>query len=250
MTDLSGKVALVTGAATGNGEAIGRRLHAAGAQVIFTGHDENGLRRVASELDPDGKRTRVVAGDVRDEAFMHDAVELARREFGALHLAVNNAGVTGPAETRIEDLTLDDWRTVIDTDVTGMFLALKAQLPAIVRSGGGAVVNLSSANGVVGLAGLSAYTAAKHAVIGLTRSAALEYAVQKVRVNCIGPGYVATPRMLQMPQDALDALAALHPLGRLATREEVADFVVFLLSERAAFCTGAFYAIDGGYTAQ
>jgi NAD(P)-dependent dehydrogenase (short-subunit alcohol dehydrogenase family) len=250
MAEFANSVAIVTGAATGNGESIARRLFAGGARLVLAGHDGPGLERLARDIDPDGTRSRTAAGDVQEPGFMQHSVALATREFGGLHLAVNTAGVTGPHDTLLEDLSLDDWQAVIGTDLTGMFLSLKAELPAIVKSGGGAILNLSSANGVVGVAGIAAYTAAKHGVVGLTRSVALEYASKGVRVNCIGPGYVATPRMLEMPKEALDQLGSLHPMGRLATREEVAEFAAFLLSDRAAFCTGAFYPIDGGYTAQ
>lgn len=249
-TEFSHRTALVTGAATGIGEQVARRLHAGGAALTLAGHDGPALERLRRELDPDGRRVLAIEADVRDEAAMAHAVRRTVEAFGALHLAVNNAGLTGPHDTLLEALPLDTWNTVIGTDLTGMFLSLKAELPAIVAAGGGAIVNLSSANGIVGVAGIGAYTAAKHGVLGLTRAAALEYAGKNVRINAIGPGYVATPRMLDMPGEALDAIAALHPLQRLATREEVAEFAAFLLSERASFCTGGFYPVDGGYTAQ
>jgi NAD(P)-dependent dehydrogenase (short-subunit alcohol dehydrogenase family) len=250
MPDLSEKVAVVTGAATGIGESIARRLFAGGARVVVVGHDKSGMDGLLKDVDPGGARSRAVEGDVRDAECAANAVSVAEEAFGGLHIAVNNAGITGPGDTLIEDLSLDDWKAVIGTNLTGMFLSLKAELPLIVKNGGGAVLNLSSANGVVGVAGLAAYTTAKHGVIGLTRSAALEYADKNVRVNCIGPGYVATPRMNEMPRGALDMLGQTHPLGRLATREEVAEFAAFLVSDKASFCTGGFYPIDGGYTAQ
>jgi len=250
MAEFTNKVALITGAATGIGEAIARRLFADGASIVVCGHNRAGLDQLLRELDPKQQRSRAIEADVRNEGAMTAVVDLAVKTFGGLHLAVNNAGITGPHDTLVEDLSLQDWRAVIDTDVTGMFLSLKAELPAIRNSGGGAIVNMSSGNGIVGVGGLSAYTAAKHAVVGLTKSVALEYADKGVRVNCIGPGYVATPRIQEMPQEAQTQWAKLHPTERLVTREEVAQLAAFLLSDRVPSCTGGFYPIDGGITAR
>lgn len=250
MAEFTNKVAVITGAATGVGEGIARRVFAGGAHIVVCGHDRAGLDRLLRDIDPKQQRSRAVEADVRDADAMQAVVRTAVETFGGLHLAVNNAGITGPHDTLIEDLTLDDWRAVLDTDVTGMFLSLKAELPAMRKSGGGAIVNLSSANGIVGVPGIAAYTAAKHAVVGLTRSVALEYADKGIRVNCIGPSYVATPRIKQLPEEVLNEWAGFNPTGKLVTREEVAELAAFLLSDRVPSCTGGFYAIDGGSTAR
>ena len=250
MAEFTNRVAIITGAATGIGEGIARQLFAEGASLVVAGHDRAGLDQLLRDIDPKLQRSRAIEADVRDANAMSAAVALAVKTFGGLHLAVNNAGITGPHDTLTEDLSLEDWRAVIETDVTGMFISLKAELPAIRNSGGGAIVNLSSGNGIVGVAGLCAYTAAKHAVVGLTKSVALEYADKGIRVNCIGPGYVATPRMKQMPESVQSEWAQLHPTKRMVTREEVAQLAAFLLSDRASSCTGGFYLADGGLTAR
>lgn len=248
--ELTGRVALVTGAATGIGEAIAVKLYEMGAAVMIAGRDLKSVRAVAARLDPTGDRAQAVKTDVRRPREVEKMVAQTVAQFGALHLAVNNAGITGPAGVSLADYEIDDWKDVIETDLGGVFYGLKYEIPAILASGGGAIVNLSSANGAVGVAGLGPYTAAKHGIVGLTRSAALEYAAQGLRINAIGPGYVATPRMMETPPEVLAGMAAAHPMQRLATREEVAELAAFLLSERAAFTTGGFYLMDGGYTAQ
>lgn len=244
------KVALVTGAGTGNGEALAERLHAGGASVVLVSRRLEPVELVCRRIDPKGVQTLALEADVRDPLAMESAVNQSIERFGKLDLAVNNAGVTGPAGVPVQDVELDIWREVIDTGLTGIFHSMKYEIPAMRANGSGAIVNMSSANGLVGLAGMAAYTAAKHGVIGLTRSAALELAESNIRVCAVALGYVATPRIMDSGKEVTDWMASVHPMKRLATREEVADLVAYLLSERAAFITGSVHSIDGGYTAQ
>lgn len=250
MMEFTGRVALITGAGTGNGEAIAKRLFAGGASVGLVSRRRDSVQAVGQEIDPDGIRTVAVEADVRNPKAMEAAVRRVVERFGKLDLAVNNAGITGSAGVPVQDIDQESWHEVIETDLTGVFYSMKYEIPAMLANGSGAIVNMSSANGVVGLAGMAAYTAAKHGVIGLTRSAALELAESNIRVCAVAPGYVATPRIVEAGKETTDWMASVHPMKRIATREEVADLVAYLLSERAAFMTGSVHAIDGGYTAQ
>ncbi|NLX52460.1 MAG: SDR family oxidoreductase [Deltaproteobacteria bacterium] len=244
------KVALITGAGTGIGETIAERLYDGGAAVVLVGRHLEPVRSVCSRIDPKGKRTLPIEANVCDPIQIERAVKKAVDRFGQLDMAVNNAGITGPAGIPVQDVDIDVWREVIDTDISGVFYCMKYEIPVMLSSGGGAIVNMSSANGLVGLPGMTAYTTAKHAILGLTKSAALELAESNVRVNAVAPGYVATPRILESGKEVTDRMASVHPMKRLATREEVAQLVAYLLSDAASFITGSVHSIDGGYVAQ
>ncbi|WP_071795032.1 SDR family NAD(P)-dependent oxidoreductase [Natronohydrobacter thiooxidans] len=249
MFDFSGKTAIVTGAASGIGEAIALELAASGAHVIVSDLDADHCDQVvATILDRGGKAT-AFAADVADPAAMEALVACAESETGALHLAVNNAGIGG-VQAPTGEYPLDAWHKVINVNLNGVFYGMRYQIPAMERAGGGAIVNMASILGSVGFANSSAYVASKHALLGLTKTAAMEYAAKGIRVNSVGPAFIATPLLTNnLSQDMLDGLAGLHPIGRIGTPEEVSALTCFLLSERASFITGSYHLVDGGYTA-
>jgi len=249
---LAAKVVVVTGGGTGIGRAVAARAVADGAAVVISGRRRDVGERAAMELREMGGRALFVASDVTMEADVARLVEAAVREFGRLDGAFNNAGgvaATGPVHAR----SGQDWRADLDQNLTSVFYSLKFQIPAIAAAGGGSIVNNASIGGVRGIAGLSAYVAAKHGVVGLTRSAALEGAGRGVRVNALVTGNADTPlyrRLLGAPAEGDLPGPAPNPTGRVAAPDEIASFVAFLLSDESAFVTGAALAIDGGSTAQ
>lgn len=248
--DFEGKVAVVTGAASGIGAAIARALAADGAKVLVADLDPEGADDIARAIQASGGTARAHEVNVADAVEVEAMVEAAKSDFGGLHLAVNNAGIGGPAALTGE-YPLDGWHKVIDINLNGVFYGMRYQLPAIVASGGGAIVNMASILGSVGFATASAYVAAKHAVVGLTKVAAIEYAKHGVRINSIGPGFIDTPLLSKhLDEAALTVIRGLHPVGRLGTSEEVAALTAFLLSDEASFITGSYHLVDGGYVAQ
>lgn len=248
--DFNGKVAIVTGAASGIGAAVAKALAADGASVVLADLDRRGAEDVTEAIVAKGGKAIALETNVADALEVEAMVETAKRTYGGLHLAVNNAGIGGPSAPTGE-YPLEGWHKVIDTNLHSVFYGMRYQIPAIIASGGGAIVNMASILGSVGFANAPAYVAAKHGILGLTKVAAMEYAKQGVRINSIGPGFIDTPLLSKnLDEAALTYVRGLHPVGRLGTSEEVAALTSFLLSDQASFITGSYHLVDGGYTAQ
>ncbi|HJS20704.1 MAG TPA: glucose 1-dehydrogenase [Anaerolineales bacterium] len=250
LQDFSGKVAIVTGAASGIGEAVAQAIAARGGQVVVADINQDAAERAATAIGETGGSAQAIAGDVADPAAMEAMVQFAVETYGGLDVAVNNAGIGGPLSPTGE-YPVDGWRRVIDINLSGVFYCMRYQIPAMLARGGGAIINVASILGAVGTANSPAYVAAKHGVLGLTKAAAIEYATRNIRINSVGPGYIATPLLTStLDEAALQAIADLHPVKRLGASEEVAALIVFLASDEAAFITGSYHLVDGGYTAQ
>lgn len=246
--DFEGKVAIVTGGASGIGAAIARELASRGAAVLVADLEEEPAKALADDIAGSGGRAEPFAVDVSKPEQIEAMVARAQEVFGALHLAVNNAGIGGPSAP-VGDYPLDGWRQVIDVNLNGVFYCLRYEIPAIRAAGGGAIVNMASILGSVGFANAGAYVSTKHALLGLTKTAAMEYAKEGIRVNAVGPAFIDTPLLTKnLDEEMLQALAGMHPVGRIGHPEEVSALTCFLLSDRASFITGSYHLVDGGYT--
>lgn len=244
-----GKVAIVTGGGSGIGEATAKELAALGVKVVVTDIDLDAAQRVVGEITAGGGEAAAVQGNTAVADDSRKAVDFAVETYGGLNYAFNNAGIGG-ANAPVGEMDLSEWDKVIGINLNGVAYGMRYQIPAILEAGAaeGAIVNMASIHGEVAALGNSAYTATKHAVVGVTKNAAAEYGPAGLRINAVGPGYIDTPLLAGLPDEFTQGLVAKHPLGRLGTSEEIAKVVRFLLSDDASFVTGSYYLIDGGYT--
>ena len=249
MKNLESKVAIITGAGSGIGKAAALLFAKEGAKVVVSDISEKNGNSVVEEIKKAGGEAFFVKADSSKAEDNEALVKQTLDKYGALDIAVNNAGIGGPLSLTGE-YPIDGWQKVIDINLSGVFYGLRYQIPAMLPKGG-SIVNIASILGQAGTKYSPAYVAAKHGVVGLTKAAALEYADKNIRINSVGPGYIKTPLVVNsLDEAALNGLVGLHPIGRLGESEEIAELILWLASSRSSFVTGSYYAADGGYLAQ
>ncbi|OUU74169.1 MAG: short chain dehydrogenase [Methylococcaceae bacterium TMED69] len=248
--EFNGKVALVTGGTSGIGEATALAFANLGAEVAITGRRKDLGKKVLARLHAKGVDSRFICGDISKEKDCYQMVESVLEAFGRLDFAFNNAAIEGKV-VPVTEQTDQNFHNVVNTNVLGVMNSMKYEIPAMLKNGGGSIVNSSSISGTVGMPGMSVYCASKHAVIGLTKAVAVEFGSQGIRVNAVSPGAVKTEmydRFTKGSPEARDFYESLHPIGRVGECEEIANPVAFLCSEGASFITGANIPIDGAFT--
>jgi NAD(P)-dependent dehydrogenase (short-subunit alcohol dehydrogenase family) len=251
---LNGKVALVTGGASGIGRAAAEAMAREGARVAVADRSEESAAQTVALINASGGQAIAIGGDVTSEADVAAMVARTIAAFGRLDCAFNNAGIApsavGPGGQRLHELGQESFDKMLAVNLTGVFLCLKHEIAQMLaQGGGGAIVNTASIAGLIGLRTSSHYVAAKHGVVGLTKSAAMEYATDGIRVNCVNPGYITTPMTKETMEARGAEILAKVPMGRMGVPEEIAEAVVWMCSDKASFMTGAAQVVDGGYYA-
>jgi NAD(P)-dependent dehydrogenase (short-subunit alcohol dehydrogenase family) len=250
---LSGKSALVTGGASGIGRATALAMVREGARVAVADQSADGAERTVGEINAAGGQAIAIVCDVADEAKVESMVARTVDSFGRLDCAFNNAGIAprhvGPTGRRTHEMSRQSFDAMLAVNLTGVFLCMKHEIVRMLAQGGGAIVNTASIAGLVGLPTASNYVAAKHGVVGLTKTAAMEYAELGIRVNCVNPGYIKTPMTDPGMAERYERLMTRVPAHRLGLPEEIAEAVVWMCSDKASFMTGACHVVDGGYYA-
>ena len=251
MSNFENKVALVTGGGSGIGQATVLAYAERGAKVVVADVDEDGSHETVKMVEDKGAEAIFVKTDVAKPEQAEALVAKTLDVYGRLDYVCNNAGIGGE-QNPTADYSIESWQTVININLSGVFYGMKYQIPAMLKTGGGSIINMASILGQVAFATSPAYVAAKHGVVGLTKTAAVEYGQLGVRVNAVGPGFIKTPLLsaLEEDQDTLNMLISLHPIGRLGESEEVANLVIWLSSDESSFVNGAYYPVDGGYLAR
>jgi NAD(P)-dependent dehydrogenase (short-subunit alcohol dehydrogenase family) len=250
MKTLENKVAIITGAASGIGKATALLFAKEGAKVVVSDINEEEGKEVVKAIEKEGGIALFIKADTSNPEAVENLVKQTVAKFGGLHIAVNNAGIGGVQKT-VADYPLDEWKKVLDINLSGVFYGVKYQIPAMKKSGSGSIINMASILSQAGFGQSVAYVAAKHAVIGLTKTAAIDHAKDNIRVNAVGPGFVYTGLVNEgaMGKEGIKDLEAKHPIGRLGKPEEIAEMCLFLASDKSSFSTGDYYPVDGGYLA-